>query len=267
MKLSNLYQFERFSNDHSVKVLRHKDSQKDLWELRNKGRFGHYQNRQSWDVFGSAHYIISFIAERNRYAKFVGVWQVISKNKNKNNEFLYRTKELPGFKDLEGRLIVRWGEGTRSWAQWLHRQGDKDIAELLPPNYVMDFPGYYNFTLSYDKLATIVNNPDSNREWQRMLSSVSGVYVLLDQRTGKQYVGSAYGSGGIWSRWKSYIKSLTGGNILLKELLKKNPFRYKHFQFSILRVLEPSATKEEVIEQEGLTKKKLGSRAFGLNSN
>ncbi len=131
----------------------------------------------------------------------------------------------------------------------------------------MDFPGYYNFTLSYDQLTTMVNNPDSNREWQRMLSSVCGVYVLLDQRTGKQYVGSAYGAGGIWARWKSYVKSPAGGNVLLKQLLVKSPSRYKLFQFSVLRVLEPSATKDEVIDQEVLTKKKLGSRAFGLNSN
>ena len=104
MKLSDLHQFERFRNDHGVKVLRHKDSQQDLWELRIKGRFGHYQNGQSWDVFGSARYVISFIAERNSYAKFVGVWEVISKHKKKTKGFRYKTKELPGFKDLEGRL-------------------------------------------------------------------------------------------------------------------------------------------------------------------
>jgi hypothetical protein len=267
MKLSDLHQFEQFRSDRFVKVLRHKDSRWDLWELRKRGRFGHYQNGQSWDVFGNARYIISFIAERNRYAKFVGVWEVISKHKKKTKGFRYKTRELPGFKELEGRLIVRWGEGTRSWAQWLHRQGNKDVVELLPPNYVMDFPGYYNFTLSYGQLTTMVNNPDSNREWQRMLSSVCGVYVLLDQRTGKQYVGSAYGAGGIWARWKGYVKSPSGGNVLLKQLLEKSPSRYKQFQFSVLRVLEPSATKDEVIDQEVLTKKKLGSRSFGLNSN
>ncbi len=267
MKLTDLQQFERFRNDHWVKVLRHKTSQQDLWELRSTNRFSRYQNSQSWDVFGDARYVISFIAERNRYAKFVGVWEITSKSKKKKKGFRYRTRELPGFEDLQHRLIVQWGEGTRSWAQWLHRQGNKDIVELLPPNYVMDFPGYYNFVLSYDQLATMVRNPDSNREWQRMLSSVSGVYVLLDQRSGKQYVGSAYGNGGIWARWRSYVKSPSGGNALIEELLMKRPARNKQFQFSILRVLEPSATKVEVISQEILTKKKLGSRAFGLNSN
>jgi hypothetical protein len=256
MKLFDLHQFDLFRNDHSVKVLRHKDPRWDLWALRKNGKFGRYQNRQGWDVFGRAHYVISFIAERNKYAKFVGVWGVISKHK-KTKGFRYKTKELPGFGELEGRLIVRWGEGTRSWAQWLHREGNKDIVELLPSNYVMDFPGYYNFTLSYDQLATMVNNPDSNREWQRMLSSVSGVYVLLDQRSGKQYLGSAYGGGGIWARWRSYVKSPFGGNILLRKLLANSPSRYKSFQFSIVRVLEPGATKDEVIAQEALAKKKL----------
>jgi hypothetical protein len=85
--------------------------------------------------------------------------------------------------------------------------------------------------------------------------------------SGKQYVGRAYGAGGIWARWRSYVKSPSGGNVLLKQLLEKSPSRYKQFQFSVLRVLEPSATKDEVIDQEALTKKKLGSRAFGLNSN
>ena len=267
MKLLELEPFARFRDDRNVKVLRHKDARQDLWELRAKGRFSHYQNGQAWDVFGSARYVISFIAERNSYAKFVGVWEITSKHKKKTKGYLYKTRELPGYKELEARLVVRWGDGTRSWAQWLHRQGNKKIVEILPPNYVMDFPGHYNFVLSYDQLVTMVKNPDSNREWQRMLSSVSGVYVVLDQRTGKQYVGSAYGAGGIWARWKNYVKSPSGGNLLLRELLKKSPSRYKQFQFSVLRVLEPSATKEAVLDQEILAKRKLGSRAFGLNSN
>lgn len=267
MKILDLHQFERFRNVHSVKVLRHKELSFDLWEKRETGQFGHYQDGQSWDIFGSARYIISFIAERNRCAKFVGVWEVISKRKKKPRGFKYKTKELPGFKDLEGRLIIQWGEGAKSWAQWLHRKGNKHIVELLPSNYVMDFPGYYKFALSYDKLAKMVNNPDSNREWQRMLSSARGVYLVLDKCTGKQYVGSAYGVGGIWARWKSYVKSRSGGNARLKKVLKRNPTQYKQFQFSILRVLEPSATKKEIIGEEVITKKKLGSNSFGLNSN
>jgi hypothetical protein len=268
MKLLQLYQFQRFRDSTDVKVLRHKVSKRDLWSLHSNDKFGRFQDDQSWDVFGDARYVISFIAERNKYAKFVGVWVVLSKREKKNGKgFRYKTRRLSGFEDLVKRLVIRWGEGTRSWAQWLHGQGNKDVVELLPQNYVMDFPGFYNFSLSHDELVRIVTNPDSNREWQRMLSSVCGVYVILDRRSGKLYVGSAYGKGGFWTRWRTYVKSPSGGNMLLKKLLQTNPARYKHFQYSILRVLEPSATKDEVILQEVYTKQKLGSKSFGLNSN
>ena len=267
MKLSDFHLFDWTHGRKDVKVLRHRDLKTDLWELRRIGTFGDYQNGQSWDVFGRAKYVISFIAERNRYAKFVGVWQVDAKSQNSKGGFRYTTLELPGYSELEGRLVVEWGEGTRSWAQWLHAAGDKTVAELLPPNYVMDFPGFYNITLSYDQLTAIIANPDSNREWQRMLSSVSGVYVILHQASGKQYIGSAYGVGGIWGRWASYAKSPSGGNLLLRELLQEDPDSHKSFQFSLLRVLESGATRDEVLDQEALIKRKLGSRTFGLNSN
>jgi hypothetical protein len=267
MKLSDFPLFNWTHDRKDVKVLRHRDLETDLWERRRSGTFGDYQDWQSWDVFGHAKYIISFIAERNRYAKFVGVWQVDGKLKNPKGGFRYTTLEIPGYTELEGRLVVEWGEGTRSWAQWLHAAGDKTVTELLPENYVMDFPGFYNFTLSYDQLTTLIANPDSNREWQRMLSSVSGVYVVLHQATGKQYIGSAYGLGGIWGRWASYANSPSGGNLLLRKLLDEDSEGHKSFQFSLLRVLESGATKDEVLGQEALLKRKLGSRNFGLNSN
>ncbi len=267
MKISDLPHFEQFRNTRNVKVLRHKESRQNLWQLYDDGKFDGYQSGQSWDVFGEARYIISFIAERNRYAKFVGVWEVLSKHKKKIKGYAYETKAISGFEDLRARLIVRWGEGTRSWAQWLHSRGDKEIVELLPPNYVMEFPGYYKVMLSYAQLSSMVSHPDSNREWERMLSSVSGIYILLDRHSGLQYVGSAYGNGGIWARWRNYVRSPSGGNVRLKKLLAANPDRYRQFQFSILRVLEPDATKDEVIEQESLEKHKLGSRVFGLNDN
>jgi hypothetical protein len=163
--------------------------------------------------------------------------------------------------------VVSWGDGTRSWAQWLHRRGDKDISELLPAHYVKDFPGFYNFTLTYDELCRIVHHPDANREWHRMLSSVSAIYVILDTVSGRQYIGSAYGAGGLWARWTSYSKSGSGGNKLLRELLAAHPGRERTFQFSVLRVLEPGIHKDDVLGHEILMKRKLGSRAFGLNSN
>lgn len=266
MKLLEMELFARFRDRRDVKVLRHKDTKLDLWAMRGTQEFVKYQNGQGWDVFGNARFLFSFIAERQKFGKFVGIWEVLSKT-SRGKGFRYVTRELPGFKDMEGRLVVHWGKGTRSWAQWLHRAGNKDISEILPPDYVTDFPGFYDFVLRHDQLVRMVSNKESNREWYRMLSSVSGVYVILDTISGRQYIGSAYGAGGIWARWRQYAKTSHGGNILLKSLLEKHPDRYKNFQFALLRVLEPGITKEAVIDHETITKRKLGSRAFGLNAN
>jgi hypothetical protein len=267
MRLLDLDQFARFRNRNDTKVLRHADAKLDLWDELRCGRFDNYQNEQGWDVFGGASFVISFIAERQRYAKFAGVWEVLSKVAKDDGGYRYATRKIIGFESLEERLVVFWGPGTRSWAQWLHSQGNKEISELLPPNYVADFPGFYDFTLTHDQLVRMTDYPESNREWHRMLSCVSGVYLVLDCVTGMQYVGSAYGAGGIWSRWTTYAKDPSGGNVLLRQLLQQHPDRYKQFQFSILRVLEPGVPKEAVIDQEVWTKRKLGCRAFGLNGN
>lgn len=268
MNILDLKQFSRFEKSTNVKVLRHRSLKEDLWGLVREGRFEEYQNEQSRDVFGDAEFIISFIAERDRYAKFAGAWKVLGKNiKPDKKGYFYKTQECEGFQELKLRLVVFWGEGTRSWSQWLHKKGNKIVSELLPTNYVMDFPGFYDFSLPYHDLKILIDNPDSNREWHRMLSSISGVYLILNKKTGQQYVGSAYGKGGIWQRWLNYSKNPSGGNKLIQDLLISSPDAYNHFQFSILRVLEPSSTKDEVLWQEALLKQKLGSRAFGLNAN
>lgn len=268
MNLSDIHLFDWMQGRKDVKVLRHNDRDKDLWALRHDGRFQQYQNEQSRDVFGKAKFVVSFIAERGRYAKFVGVWSVDEKHAD-GEGCRYVTTELPGYESLAGRLVIDWGDSARAWAQWMHEAGgNKPVMEILPPNYVKEFPGFYNFTLTHAELAQLIANPDSNREWQRMLSSVSGIYVILHKESGRQYVGSAYGENGVWGRWANYAKApFTGGNVQLEALLAEFPEAYKDFQFALLRVLESGATRDDVLAHEGLVKQKLGSRIFGLNKN
>ncbi|MGI6513985.1 MAG: GIY-YIG nuclease family protein [Syntrophomonadales bacterium] len=116
-------------------------------------------------------------------------------------------------------------------------------------------------------LEKIVKNPNVNRQWKMTLSNVYGVYLILDTTNGQQYVGSAYGKDGIWGRWSDYVHTKHGGNKILIELLTNDPTRYKKFQFSILNVLPNSSLREQVIQLEQITKTKLGTRTFGLNSN
>jgi len=176
----------------------------------------------------------------------------------------YALKKMGGYEDLEDRLIVDWGAGTRSWVQWL---SPKRIIEWLPEGHARDFPGYLDFVLEYEELARIIMNPDANRTWHTMLRSVAGVYLITDTVTGDLYVGSAYGKNGILGRWSTYVKTKHGGNKELRSLLLKAPNRHRSFAYSILRTLPRTLTNREVIEVESLFKRKLGSRAFGLNIN
>ncbi len=62
--------------------------------------------------------------------------------------------------------------------------------------------------------------------WWAALSEVSGIYLITDKSSGKHYIGSAYGEGGIWSRWCEYSRSGHGNNKELRSLLQGDPLEY-----------------------------------------
>jgi len=93
------------------------------------------------------------------------------------------------------------------------------------------------------------------------------VYVIFDKSSGMQYVGSASGGNGIWSRWEGYARTGHNGNKALKLLAKKNPDFANNFTFSLHHVFPRTVSKNDVLYYESLLKNKLGSRAFGLNEN
>ena len=170
---------------------------------------------------------------------------------------------MGGYEDLKDRVVIDWG-GARRWDQELR---PKEVIEVLPAGYVREFPGYLDFVLSYDELLQILDNPDANREWHRMLRAMAGVYLIVDTVTGKQYVGSAYGTRGILGRWEAYANSGHGGNAYLAALLAEDPNYARNFQFTILHTLPATLTMREVVRYEVRYKQKLGTRAFGLNAN
>ena len=166
------------------------------------------------------------------------------------------------FEDLKDRVVIDWGRSTRSWHQWLR---PKEVIENLPQEHVGEFPGYLDFILDHDELRTIVENASANKIWHTMLKAVSGVYLKVDSKTGRQYVGSAYGKNGILGQWRQYAKNGHGGNHMLKCLLKDNKDYARNFRFTILRTLPRTITQREVIRFEQQYKHKLGSTTFGLN--
>ena len=87
--------------------------------------------------------------------------------------------------------------------------------------------------------------------------------LVLDQSSGKQYIGSAYDTEGIWGRWKDYVASRGHGESV--KLLAAEAQHGRHFQFTVLMTMPKTMTQREVVKREHLYMKKLGSRAYGLN--
>ncbi|MFD6442208.1 GIY-YIG nuclease family protein [Peribacillus sp. NPDC060186] len=71
-----------------------------------------------------------------------------------------------------------------------------------------------------------------------MLSSVGGVYLIVDTTDGMQYVGSASGKEGLLGRWKEYAKNGHGNNRKLKAILETDAELVHKFKFSIFRLYQ-----------------------------
>ncbi|QYY36874.1 GIY-YIG nuclease family protein [Ruficoccus sp. ZRK36] len=284
MLLREIPRFEPYLRE-STKLVRHIERKWDVRMLIEHGQFDCYQNYQVHPVFHDCSYILSFLGEEQGRARFIGLYKKTGVEgptsfsapsgfpypqmfESPRPHYMYAFEKLDGFRDLEGRLVIDWGGATLSWHQWFRpRSRAKEVAEISPVGYVKPFPGYEDFVLTYRELRQLVAHPQSNREWYDLLSSVAGVYLILDIRDGKQYVGSAYGEKGLWGRWATYAKTGHGGNKLLAELCEQDQQAPQHFRFTVLRTLPRTMAKNRVIAVETLYKEKLGSRAYGLNAS
>ena len=161
------------------------------------------------------------------------------------------------FADYEGRLVIDWGPGIRSWCQRAHLQ-DKPILEIRRTVLDVEWPGYMNLLITEKEVMELAPN------WQAKLSAANGVYLLTCTEAGEQYVGAAFGAEGFLGRWQNYASDSHGGNKLLKERLKRTR---APLQISVLEVFGSATTEEEAYGAESRWKRALGSRAHGLNAN
>lgn len=282
MILDDLIQDKMVGIDFSrVKLVRHKDSinKDNILEIFKNGEIEIYQKYQSSDVFKDCDYIMSFIGLEGVYCKFIGLYKIggkaekVSHNlpiinnnasilKEGNEYFYYKNMEkINELQIFENRLVINWGSAALAWHQWL-KGSKKEIYQILPKGFFQEFPGIKNIVLNFRDLERLINNGDANLEWKSTLSSIKGIYAILDNHSkdGKNlYIGSASGEKGIWQRWEEYSKNGHGGNKILKKILEEDNEvdRVKYFQFSILEALPISTPREEVVRIEELYKKKL----------
>lgn len=162
-----------------------------------------------------------------------------------------------------GRVIVSFKNSSQN----LIRRGEGIMQDLVVKRVLEDvydsdiFPGYENVRLTWSQLSRVINK----ESWKTALENQKGVYLIVDTKTGKQYVGSAYGETMLLGRWQMYIKNGHGGNVELK----KFDFKYikAHFQYSILEIFKSKVDDHVIIDRESWWKRTLCSREFGYNKN
>ena len=163
----------------------------------------------------------------------------------------YQTEEIEEAKSLAGRVVVGFRRSGRAAylnaGRWAPRL---EVRELLPQRMaVSDFPGYHCVLLSKDTLDLIVNQQVPS--WKGALSAVAGVYLITDTKTGKLYVGSGTGEGGIWARWSQYAATGHGGNRDIRKLLKAEGRDYsRNFQYAVLEIADTHASDDQVRRRE-----------------
>ena len=166
----------------------------------------------------------------------------------------YRLVLDPRFSDLQGKLFIDWGDGTRAWVQRADNQ-NKPMQELRPQFREPEFPGFLNFIQPLSRIAGLPAT------WIAVLKQATGVYLLTCPNTKEQYVGSASGAQGFWHRWQDYATTGHGGNIALKSRDSSD------YQVSILEVAGTASRVEDILAMESRWKEKLQSREMGLNKN
>lgn len=248
----------------------------EVWNDGNTDFFEEYQRIQAEDYFHNKKYIFSFRSDKKNTARFVGVYEVVgckplkktdvSKEywekhghiHNLKTDYYFDLKKLNILEDLRERLVIDYVSGTNP----VHVNWNAISKKAVISISGVSFPGYENIVWDFKQLSEYVNNPEWYDDIVSALSSVNGVYLIVDKTDYKQYIGSAYGEEGIWGRWKNYVKSNgTGGNEELKKIMEKDPKRKYNFQFSILSTIPRSGTsatdKQRALDLEKLYKKKL----------
>lgn len=282
MHLSSI--FKEYGVDiEQTKLVRHPLNKEDVRDVYNRGMIEAYQSTQSKNCFDNCKYIAAFVGTSKTEALFIGMYEIIdsvtcSEAKSlmpkdypypehfADDHIYYKMIKMETMSDMDKKLVIDWGQATRSWFQWANN--DKEVLSISNRDEV-EFPGYEEMILSYTDLGDIVDGEIKYRKWIEALKNVNGIYLFCDTKRNKQYVGSTYNDDGILGRWTEYYRTHHGGDVDIREHLRKYPDAYYDFQFTILRILPKNVTDKEAVRVESIYKNKLCTRnpVYGLNKN
>ena len=213
--------------------------------------------------------------ETREHYVFVGAYDVISNDRPEvprphgpGTFFIVENNFNPEIlTEQVGRLVVEWRRPTRyRYLKAATAGSDLALVALRERRFGASdvaFPGFQGFHLTFSDLQQHAKVP--LLAWKTALSKVAGVYAITDTAHGTTYIGSAYGEGGIWSRWIGYAATKHNNNAKLRSHVEIHGT--EHLRFSVLLTMDLLSTKVEVIARESFFKEALGTRVHGLNSN
>lgn len=169
----------------------------------------------------------------------------------------HELEELPGFEDLRLAAEIPFSVEVR-WKRDMGREGI-NYPVMMRSACLTPFTSLANVSLMISELRAAVVYQQG-----KVALCIPGIYLITDELSGQQYVGSASGGVGILQLWCEYIATGHGGNELLKARLTECPDAANHFRFTILERLK-SEVKSSI--RENYWKRARSSRAFGLNAN
>jgi hypothetical protein len=261
----------------SARLVRHRHQAKHQQTMsqdaiRQELRFEVYQSCQADTrviaLLSKAKFLAAFVAGRRSETIFVGLWNVLSVQPGfvpdpylqnsaptSGGTVVFDLRRSDSLREYTGRLLVDWGGGERAWVQYAHRR-NKRIVELRQRVDEPIFPGFAQFTCALDEVEALAPT------WHAALRATKGIYLLVHRATGAQYVGMAIGEQGFLGRWLAYQDG-HGGNVGMRELA----FGPEQYDVGVLETFGSTLSIEQACEIETLWKRKLGSRAQGLNKN
>jgi hypothetical protein len=167
---------------------------------------------------------------------------------------VFDLEELPELAELRGRLVIRRSPG-RAYMR-LATNNRLDVMEISrTPQFAPPAPDWFDFIVSGAEVRVLP------KDWQARLREWRGIYLIVDQKDGARYVGSACNEANLLGRWSAHVGGEAGVTV---ELAGRDP---AGFRFSILELLAPVAERAEVIRTENRWKQTLGTREWGLNRN
>ena len=167
---------------------------------------------------------------------------------------IFTLRPLEVLRDLRGRLIVSRPEG-RNHVRLAEKCNMPILAVERTARFAPPAPDWNEFVVTATELRGLP------LDWQGRLREWRGIYHIIDTTDGQRYVGSAYGETNLLGRWKAHVARDIG---VTAELARRDPV---NFRFSILELLSPSATSDEVLQAEVRWKERLGTITWGLNRN